>query len=165
MGLPGACGDIAGPFAGAGLTGGASVVEGICQYFSADVNYLQGILAEAQAHSVNTSSPYVPGGPLPDWVTALPEIIFNEPGWTFWLYQSLKTVGFWLGSHPWDTLTLEMLVTAIVRQLRNNDESDGQPLPYEGGDEDPYVQHRQPHEEGEVEPEQDNIAQPAIDSY
>ena len=57
-----------------------------------------------------------------------------------------------------------MLVTAIVRQLRNNDDNDEQPLPYEGGDEDPDVQHRQPHE-GEDEPEQDNFAQPAIDSY
>ena len=56
-------------------------------------------------------------------------------------------------------------MTAIVRQLRNNDDNDEQPLPYEGGDEDPDVQHRQPHEEGEDEPEQDKIAQPAIDSY
>ena len=41
---------------------------------------------------------------------------------------------------------LAMLVTAIVRQLRNNDHDDEQPLPDDGGDQDPDVQHPQPHE-------------------
>ena len=116
-----ACRDIAGQLAAAGESG-VAVLEDICRHFSLHSGHLGPLIADIQARGVKMGSAYIPGGPLPAWVTTAPEI-FGESrglGWMSSLSHSLQFSWDCLRSYACEAVLGAILVVVVVLQLRKN---------------------------------------------
>ena len=140
MHLGEACRANGGQIAAAGEGAGVAVLLGICRHYSLHAEHLRRLLADMQARGINMGSAYVPGGPLPTWVTTLPEIIVDsgELGWMPSLSHSLQCLWGCLQGHPLEAVVVAILVAVAVRQLwnrngtgndrKNHDDTEGPPI-------------------------------------
>ena len=116
-----ACRDIAGQLEAAGESG-VAVLEDICRHFTLHSGHLGRLIADIQARGIKMGSAYIPGGPLPTWVTSVPEIFGEtvEKGWMSSLSHSLKFVWDCLRSYTTEVVVGAIVVVAVVLQLRRN---------------------------------------------
>ena len=180
-----ACRDIGENFIEAGETGAADVIGDICGHFPVTPGHLRTVLTDAEAdgfviHFINSLR-----GSLPVWLTDLPAMILGQGNWTSWISWLVRRLSERFWSHPHEALVLALLLIAIFRRLRRdnnvvisngdnqeqpllpvewrNDFLDMQlPLPMDVGDEVPDVQHPQVHEQSETDAAMDDIPQLAV---
>lgn len=135
-----ACRDIAGQLAAAGESG-VAVLEDICQHFTLHSGHLDRFIADVQARGVKMGSAYIPGGPLPAWVTTVPEIFGEtvEKGWMSSLTHSLQFMWDCLRGYTTEVVVGAIVVVAVVLQLRRNARTRNSKPPIRG-DEVPVFQ-------------------------
>ena len=116
-----ACRDIAGQLTAAGESG-VAVLEDICRHFSLHSEHLDRFISDIQARGVTMGSAYIPGGPLPVWVTTVPEIFGEtvEKGWMSSLSHSLKFLWDCLRTYTTEVVVGAIVVVAVILQLRRN---------------------------------------------
>ena len=143
-----ACRDIAGQLTAVGESG-VAVLEDICQHFSLHSGHLDRFIENIQTRGVKMGSAYIPGGPLPAWVTTVPEVVGEtiEPGWmsrlSHSLSHSLQFLWGYLQSYTKEVVVGAILVVVVVLQLRRNTRKNartGNDKPPTRGDEIPVSQ-------------------------
>lgn len=195
MHLGEACRANGGQIAAAGEGAGVAVLFGICRHYSLHSEHLRRLLADMQARGINMASAYVPGGPLPTWVTTLPEIIVDsgELGWMPSLSHSLQCLWGCLQGHPLEAVVVAILVAVAVRQLwnrngtgndrKNHDDNEGPPIredeipvsrpsrddnegpPIRGDETSVFQPNHDDHEEPPIRGDDTSLSQPIHDDH
>ena len=149
-----ACRDTAGQLAAAGEAG-VTVLENICRHYLLNSEHFGRSLAGMQAQGVKMGSAYVPGGPLPAWVTTSPEIMVpsGELGWTSSLSHSLQCLWGCLRTYPQEAVVVAIFVAAVIQQRMNNNRTGNDCKNDEDDDKPP------------IRGDQVSVSQPVIASY